>query len=109
MPKHKFNLGLSYQKKDDFNMKVLWRYVGSRFLDQKNTVRDDRGFLWKRDAYSILDLTLVKHHPLTLKKWHMENLEITLAIENLLDNHYGKWFFYKDTGRIIRGEVAVRF
>lgn len=107
MPENKFNIGLTYQKNNSFNIKAVWRYVGSRFLDQKNTVRDERGFLWKRDAYSVVDLTIIKQ--LKAKGAYIENLELSLSIDNLFDEHYGKWFFYKDPGRIIRGEIAVKF
>jgi outer membrane receptor protein involved in Fe transport len=106
MPKHKFNLGTTYEKPDDFTLKALWRYVGPRFLDQNNTHRDAQGFQWKRDPYHVVDLTAVKRFSFN---GSVKGLDLTLSVENLFDVRYGKWFFYRDPGRVIMLEARLRF
>ncbi len=107
MPESKFNIGVVYQKKDDFNIKAVWRYTGSRFLDEKNTERDAKGVLWRRDAYSVADITFIKYF--RPKGLYIEDLELTIAADNVFDERYGEWFFYRNPGRTIRAEVAARF
>jgi outer membrane receptor protein involved in Fe transport len=106
MPRHKFNVGITYENPNDYTLKAIWRYVGPRFLDQDNTYRDARGFQWKRDAYHVVDLTAVKRF---LCNGLVKGLDLTLSVENLLDVHYGKWFFYRDPGRVMMLEARLRF
>ncbi len=106
MPKHKFNVGTTYEKKDAFTFKALWRYVGSRFLDQANTDRDGQGIQWKRNAYHVVDVTVVKRSAFGN---FMKGMDLTLSVENLFNTRYGKWFFYRDPGRVVMLETALRF
>lgn len=103
MPKHKFNAGTTYEKQNDYSLKALWRYVGSRFLDQNNTDRDAQGIPWKRNAYHVVDITAVKRSVMA------KGLDLTLSVENLFNTRYGTWFFYRDPGRVVMLEAALRF
>lgn len=107
MPRHKFNLGFTYERKNDFTVRGVLRYVGLRYIDEKNTVVDNKGYKWRNDEYYVVDISMVKH--IQPKKWNMEDMTLTFAIDNLFDRHFQKGFFERDEGRIIRGEITVRF
>jgi outer membrane receptor protein involved in Fe transport len=106
MPSHKFNAGITYEKQNDYSLKVLWRYVGERFLDQNNTDRDAKGIRWKRNAYHVVDLIAIKRF---LFSGFMKGLDLTLSVENLFNLSYDKWFFYRDPGRVVMLETGFRF
>jgi outer membrane receptor protein involved in Fe transport len=107
MPRHKFNVGVTYERKGDFTGRALLRYVGSSYTDEKNTIVDTRGYRWKRDGYYVMDISFVKHfHP---EKQYLKDITLTLAIDNLFDKRYHTGFFGHSEGRIIRGEAALRF
>jgi outer membrane receptor protein involved in Fe transport len=106
MPKHKFNMGIAYEKPDDVTLKALWHYVGPRFLDQNNTDHDAQGIQWKRDAYHVVDLTGVKRY---FFNGLVKGVDLTFSVENLFDVCYGKWFFYRDPGRVMMLEARLRF
>lgn len=107
MPRHKFNVGVTYERKGNFTGRALLRYVGSSYTDEKNTIVDTRGYRWKRDGYYVMDLSFVKHFH--LGKQYLKDVTLTLAIDNLFDKRYQTGFFGHSEGRIIRGEVALRF
>jgi len=107
MPGHKFNLGLTYEKKGDFTTWALLRYAGSSYSDEKNTIVDSKGYRWKKDGYYVIDISLVKLFH--FKEWYLKDVVLTVAIDNLFNKHYQKGFFGRDEGRIVRGELALRF
>ncbi len=107
MPRHKFNVGVTYERKGNFTGRALLRYVGSSYTDEKNTVVDTRGYRWKRDGYYVMDLSFVKRFH--LEGQYLKDVTLTLAIDNLFNKRYQTGFFGRDEGRIIRGEVALRF
>jgi outer membrane receptor protein involved in Fe transport len=105
MPRHKLNVGLSCERSEGYSFKALYRYVGARFLDDRNTVRDQNGHLWRRSAYHVVDLTAVRRVAL---RGPIRSVEFTFGVENLLDAHYGRWFFYRDPGRSFLLEAVLR-
>jgi outer membrane receptor protein involved in Fe transport len=106
MPGHKFNAGITYEKQNDYSLKVLWRYVGERFLDQDNTDHDAKGIRWKRNAYHVVDLIAIKRF---LFDGFIKGLDLTLSVENLFNLRYDKWFFYRDPGRVVMLETGFKF
>jgi outer membrane receptor protein involved in Fe transport len=105
MPRHKLNLGFLWEREDAFSFRALYRYIGARFLDDKNTVRDENGHLWRRDAYHVLDFTFVKHFSF---RGLLKTVDLTLTLENALDSRYGRWFFYRDPGRLVMLETVFK-
>lgn len=104
MPRHKLNAGMSYERKGVFSIKALYRHVGARFLDDRNTVRDERGQLWRRSPYHVVDVAAVGR----LALGGQARAEVTLSVENLLDRHHGRWFFYADPGRRFLVETVLK-
>ncbi|MBI5788800.1 MAG: TonB-dependent receptor [Candidatus Schekmanbacteria bacterium] len=103
-PRHRLNFMLSYVGIKDLTVNTSLRYESSQFTDLKNIVRDEEGYKWEKDGYYVVDISLVKK-----LKFMDIPLDLTLAVDNLLDEHYQKGFFQRDPGRVIRGEVALRF
>lgn len=103
-PQHRANLTLSYEGVKDLTVRTGLRYESSQFTDSRNILRDERGFQWKKGEYYVADLSLVK-------KWKVIHTpaDLTFAVDNLFDTTYQKGFFQIDPGRVIRGEIAVRF
>lgn len=99
MPRHKGNLGVTYERAGLVG-RALVRYVGASYTDESNTETDSRGYQWRKDDYYVLDVSLVKR---------FKDVSLTLAIDNLLDEDYVTGFFWRSEGRVVRGEVAVKF
>ncbi|MGZ4970220.1 MAG: hypothetical protein ACXWE3_00240 [Methylobacter sp.] len=73
-------------------------------MDFRNLSRDAGGYAWLNKAYTTLDFMVTKK--IGFDK-HSANL--TLAVNNLLDNRFEKSLFQSDPGRIVRGEIGVNF
>ena len=73
-------------------------------MDFRNLSRDANGYAWLNKAYTTLDFLVTKK--IGIDK-HSVNL--TLAVNNLLDNRFEKSLFQSDPGRIVRGEIGVNF
>lgn len=100
MPRHKANLALTYDPSGDFAARARWRFVGSAFTDDANTVVDARGYRWHKAAYTVLDLATT---------WRRSWGEFTLALDNAFDKDYVKGFFWHGEPRTWRGELTLRF
>lgn len=103
-PRHRGNFSLSWQGLANLSARAALRYESAQFTDSRNLVRDEQGHRWQKGGYAVVDISLggkMKTGPATL--------DLTFAIDNLTDKRYQKKFFERDPGRVIRGEVALRF
>ncbi len=100
MPRHKFNLGISYEGARGLTAKALLRYVGASFTDENNTVTDARGYRWERAPYYAVDVSLTRR---------FKDADLTLAVDNLFDRKYQHGFFWVAQGRVARAEATIRF
>lgn len=92
VPQNMFFAGLSWQNKY-FHTTLAYNYVSSQWYDDENTT--------KVDGYGVLDLMLTK----TINK----QFEISLSIQNILDNEYIDRKGYLAPGRFTIAEVKYRF
>lgn len=103
-PRHRLNAVLTYQGIPDLTARLNLHYESSQFMDIRNLERDDQGYSWVNGDYATVDCLLTRKFG-----WGQTGIDLTLAVNNLFNNHYAKGFFQRDPGRVIRGEIAVRF
>ena len=93
-PKHKVSFNIGYDHPKWFTVDLIGRYVGERFGDDKNT--DTK----KVESYFLMDLKLSRRI--------VENVEVSLGVENLADKVYQEKVGYEVPGRVVTAGVMVR-
>ncbi len=92
VPKHMVYMGATWNNRY-FNTTLLYNYISSQWYDDENTI------LIKE--YHTVDLQLSKEF--------FEKLNVSLNIQNILDNEYIDRKGYLSPGRYIMAEVAYKF
>ncbi len=103
-PRHRFNTALTYTGISGLTTRLNLHHESEQYMDFRNLSRDMNGYAWLNEAYTTLDFLVTKK--VGIDKY---NINLTLAINNLLDNRFEKSLFQNDPGRIIRGEIGVNF
>jgi outer membrane receptor protein involved in Fe transport len=103
-PRHRLNAVLTYQGIPDLTTRLNLHYESAQFMDIRNLRHDDQGYSWVNGDYVSADFLLTRKFG-----WKSAGIDLTLAINNLFDNRYARSFFDSDPGRIIRGEIGLRF
>jgi len=103
-PRHRINAVLTYTGIPGLTTRLNLHHESEQYMDFRNLSRDANGYAWLNKAYTTLDFLITKK--IGIDK-HSVNL--TLAVNNLLDNRFEKSLFQSDPGRIVRGEIGVNF
>jgi outer membrane receptor protein involved in Fe transport len=81
-PRHKANLGLTYEDNQGFGARIAGRYVATRYWTEHH--HD-----WSQlDNFFVVDAKLAQNFPLSGK---LSGVEISLAVNNLFDQTYSEW------------------
>lgn len=81
-PEHSLNGNLDVELRSGFGGQVAYRYVGSQFSDEANTVDEDiTGRIGRIDGYHVVDATVHYHH-------RPSGLTFRITGKNLLDSDY---------------------
>jgi len=99
VPEHKASAGITWKNRY-VNTKVLWKYVGSRWINDLNEPDVYLGYA-KFPAYNTFSFRL----------WHtvFHHLTVALNVDNLFDVRYISEKILLSPGRIITGEISVNF
>ena len=92
-PKNKASFGLSFDNPKLFKLDLRTRYTGSVFHNDRNTL--------KLEGFSVWDFVISRKI--------IENLEISLKIENIFDESYQEFRHQLAPPRIISGNVRLKF
>jgi outer membrane receptor protein involved in Fe transport len=103
-PHHRLNAVLTYTGVPGWTGRLNVHHESEQYMDFRNLSRDANGYAWLNKAYTTLDLLVAKKIG-----FDKANVNLTLAVNNLLDNRFEKSLFQSDPGRIVRGEIGVNF
>lgn len=103
-PRHRINSVLSYSGIKDLTLRFNLHHESEQFMDFRNLQKDANGYAWLNQAYTSLDFLITQK--IAIAK---QSVNLTLAVNNFLDNPYEKSLFLRDPGRIVRGEIGVSF
>lgn len=95
---------LTYTGIPDLTTRLNLHHESEQYMDFRNLSRDAYGYAWLNNGYTTLDFLLTKKLKLA-----DNGVNLTLAVNNLLDNRYQKSLFQSDPGRVVRGEIGVNF
>ncbi|MBN1198176.1 MAG: TonB-dependent receptor [Bacteroidales bacterium] len=99
VPEHKASAGITWKNRF-VNTKVLWKYVGSRWINDLNEPDIYLGYA-KFPAYNTFSFRL----------WHtfFHHLTVALNVDNLFNVKFISEKILLSPGRIITGEITVNF
>lgn len=99
VPTHKATAGATFTNKI-LNVNVLWKYIGSRWINDENEV-DPYLLVAKYPAYSTFGLRI----------WHtfFKHLTAAVNIDNVFDEIYIDDRLQRSPGRMITGEITIKF
>ncbi|MBN1198509.1 MAG: TonB-dependent receptor [Bacteroidales bacterium] len=99
VPRHKASVILTWKNRI-IHTKVMWKYVGSRWINDQNEPDIDLG-------YSMFPA----YHTFSFKLWHtfFHHLTLALNVDNLFNVQYISEKIQLSPGRIITGEITVKF
>lgn len=93
VPRHKLNLGISYDNPGLFTLNSLLKYVGEKYTDLENTAR--LGDYWTFDIKISRDVG--------------KNAKLSLGCQNLFDVNYDIDSEMESPGRLLTGAVEISF
>jgi len=106
-PEHKANLGVTYSRPDNFTISLFTRYLSKQYCDDANTDYTDDGEELAMKESLVFDLKGTKHFQVA---WGpLKTIDLSLAIDNLLDEEYRSMYMYEDPGTTYFGEVGFVF
>ena len=106
-PEHKANLGINYAVEDDFTGSVFARYLDKQHTNDDNTKYTTSGEKRYMDRSFVVDLKATKHF--TVEWGGLENIDLSLSVDNVFDEGYRTFYIYEDPGRVFFGEVNFTF
>jgi len=106
-PKHKVNLGVTYERKDNFTASIFGRYLSEQHTNDDNTEYTSTGEERYMDESFVVDIKAIKHFPVA---WgYLENIDLSLSVDNVFDEEYRTFYIYEDPGRVFFGEITLFF
>ena len=106
-PEHKANLGITYDRKDNFTISIFGRYIDDQYTNNDNTKYTSTGEKRYMEESFVMDLKAVKHFPIS--KGYLKNIDLSLSIDNIFDENYRTLYIYEDPGTVFFGEVKITF
>jgi iron complex outermembrane receptor protein len=99
VPMHKATAGVTWKNRF-VNLNVLWKFVGSRWINDQNTT-DPVLLMAKYPAYNTFNL----------RAWHtfFKHMVVALNIDNLFDVVYIDDRLQQSPGRMINAEITINF
>lgn len=106
-PRHKANIGVTYDRKDNFTISMFGRYLGDQHINNDNTKYTSSGEERYMEDSFVVDLKAVKHFPIS--KGYVKNIDLSLSIDNVFDEDYRTLYIYEDPGTVFFGEIKITF
>jgi outer membrane receptor protein involved in Fe transport len=105
-PKHKANLGATYDWPDTFTLSAYLRYLSRQYSDDANTMRNAGGEMIMKESF-VADLKGTKHFRVN---WGALNkVDLSLSVDNLFDEDYRTFYMYEDPGTTFFAELGLEF
>jgi iron complex outermembrane receptor protein len=106
-PEHMANLGVIYNRPDNFTLSGYLRYLSDQYSDDANTDRNAAGEQLMMTESVVVDLKGTKHIPVS--RGAVKKLDISLSIDNLFDERYRSFYLYEDPGTTYFAEIKFVF
>jgi iron complex outermembrane receptor protein len=101
------NLGVIYNRPDNFTLSGYLRYLSDQYSDDANTDRNAAGEQLMMTESVVVDLKGTKHIPVS--RGAVKKLDISLSIDNLFDERYRSFYLYEDPGTTYFAEIKFVF
>jgi iron complex outermembrane receptor protein len=99
-PVHKANLAITYDNPQILLARIEGRYVGNRYYNNANTAE------YKTDDYFVVDIKVSR----TFATGDLlKDVTLSLAVNNVFDEHYSEFWFENADGVNLWAEAALRF
>jgi iron complex outermembrane receptor protein len=99
-PMHKANIAITYDNPRIILARVEGRYVGDRYYNNANTPE------YKTDDYFVVDIKVSR----TFATGDiLKDVTLSLAVNNVFDEHYSEFWFENADGVNFWAEAALRF
>ncbi len=106
-PEHRANLMLRYHKPDDLSAMVAMRYIDDQFTNESNAVQNAAGEDIYMASSVVFDLKVTK--TLLKNRGFLDQMDVSLAVDNIFNEKYRTFLVYEDPGTAIFGEISLRF
>jgi len=106
LPDHKFNVGISYEKKDGLHAALSLRYVGKREALYGNLAVPGSASLQSMDSFFDLDFNA--SYPVYAEDGGPE-ARLGITVENILNQYYEEQYGYPMPGLTATMNLTVRF
>jgi iron complex outermembrane receptor protein len=106
-PRHKVNLGVTYNQPRNFEISAFARYLSKQYSDDANTRRNSAGEDVMMPESFVIDLKGIKHFPVS---WGLVKMvDLAVSVDNLFDEEYRTFYIYEDPGTTVFAEIAFQF
>ena len=106
-PKHKANLGVTYNWKSFLTLSGFVRYLSEQHTNDDNAKYTSSGEKRFMPSSFVVDMKAIAHIPLN---WgFIDKADVALSVDNVFDEDYRTFYIYEDPGRVFFGEFTLFF
>lgn len=106
-PRHKANIGVTYNLLDNIELSVFGRYMSEQQTNDDNVEYTKSGEQQSMPASFVVDFKGTKH--IALNWGVLKQVDLSFSVDNLFNTEYRTFYIYEDPGTVFFGETKFYF
>ncbi len=106
-PRNKANIGITYERAENFSINLMGRYLGEQFVSDTNARVNASGESLVMDESFVCDVKVIKH--LKPSFGGMKGVDLSMSVDNVFGEDYRSYYMYEDPGTVLTAQVDFIF